>query len=150
MASAATRNVLATIAVTESVAHLIERIYRDRPRNKTVLDLCKKAKDATQKAFTAWPDQLNEKEVNRIYAALQRFETKVFAGDADTVFLTSTALAIVGTIEPVLSDQKRDAIVSAGKKMFALHRYFDRRFDKPETYDRANDAARFWEVEAQI
>lgn len=143
--SAALENTLATIAIAQSVAINLEAIYRERPRNKTVMGYSARLNAACNAAFECWPGQIKARAIHRIAARLKRLEAEVgWGAEADISIYTSTALALLEELRAHLAPRRRQAVDRVIAAVNRIHQHFDRRLDKTATYERAERAAKVW------
>lgn len=143
--SAALRNTLASIALAEGAAIMLQDSYRDRPRSKTVMRLTDNVITASQAAFRVWPDKLKRGELQMIARWLTRFEDEVFGQDRPFTVVSSLVLEVLEKLLSHLSNPaKIYAIENIYNRMLRLHKYYDRRLDRTEHYQFAAYAAELW------
>ena len=143
--SAALENTLGTIAIAQSIAINLEAIYRDRPRNKTALGFSARLKAACDDAFELFKGQLKPRAITRIGRRLERLEAVVGWGeDTDIAVYTSTALGLLEDLRGHLPPARQMVIDRVIAAVYAIHRHYDRRDNKPEAYERAARALEVW------
>lgn len=147
--SAALENTLGIIAIAQSIAINLETVYRDRPRNATVLAYAARLTAACDAAFSHWPGQFKARALARIAARLERLEAEVGWGeDTDIAVYTSTALGLLEELRGHLAPRRRRAVDTVIAAVNTIHRHFDRRLDKTAAYERAERAAAVWRAGA--
>jgi hypothetical protein len=147
--SAALENTLATIAIAQSIAINLAEIYKDRPRNKTVLGYAARLNSACDAAFACWPGQIKARAIARIAARLERIEEAVGWGqNTDIAVYTSTALGLLEELRRHLPPRRRLAVDRVIAAVNRIHQHFDRRLDKTAAYERADRAAAVWRAGA--
>ena len=143
MISRAHRNVLILLDLTDSHIGYIRRVYLNRPRNKTVLELTSKASQAVMEARKLWPGKMSVKE-----AQLKVNETRNFlyeymhpGKELTAVILTSLALDMLEWLLKRVSGRKAESVRAALSAVNRLHRYFDRNLTKLNDYREAKKIA---------
>jgi len=140
------REMLGVMSIIDGVALSIESHYKNRRRNKTVLDLCGRVHRATADCMDAFGLEVDEKDYRRMDALLNRYDERTFRGDrVDMAILTSAGLGMLDGIERKVTNPARTASLDAVERALRrLHRYFDRKLDRFDDYRKAENAIRTW------
>lgn len=141
------RNLLGILSLADGAALTIEQAYRRRARNKTVIGLCERVHQATDQAMNKFGLVIVDK---RSLAELERriteFDNATFANQEHSAsVLISTALGLLD--EPLRHIRNKDrlaALERLERALVALHRYFDRCWDRHEEYEIATRYCGRW------
>lgn len=141
MASKSFRNIVSVIAMANGIALVI----KSATSAKTPNALADKLDQECEQAFKLWPDSLDKKELDKIYARLAEFERVAIPERGRPELLTSIALGLIDDLTQVIRDPvKRTALQHIESALDKIHGYYDRRLDKFETYEMANQCIQHW------
>lgn len=141
MASKSFRNIISIIAMANGIALVI----KSATSAKTPTALADKLDQECEQAFKLWPDSLDKKELDKIYARLAEFERVAIPERGRPELLTSIALGLIDDLTQVIRDPvKRTALDRVNDALWKTHCYYDRRLDKFDLYAMANQCIEHW------
>ncbi len=146
MASKSFQNVASVLGLCEGIAVQLEREYRKRERNKTVLQLCARLKAACQTAHNAWDGQLDAKDLRQIRERMTAVERASFLnGLAEPPTYCGFALGCLSDLFELVKDPyKLAALDGVNRALMTLNMYFDPRLSKHDQYVLARAAVDRW------
>lgn len=145
MASKAMTNTMAALTVSGFLAERVSLLYKDRPRNKTVLEMCSKLNAHVFDARNYWP-KVDASEVYAIAERLVYFELQVCKPQVTIPEWSSVCLGMLDEVLSHLKDKRRrEAIERVMAGVNAMHRYFDRRGDRDDDYESAGEVVDKWQ-----
>jgi hypothetical protein len=143
--SRALHNTLGAVAVARGLADILRDVYRSRARCKTAMEMAGCLRGACDQAFRQWAWDPAAREVERLGRRLVALEAAISTdGEADMVTYASTALALCEDVRDRVAAVRRPALDRVIAALWKIQRYFDRRLDKWEAYERAGRAAAAW------
>lgn len=141
MSSKSFRNIVSTLALANGLALSIKQWSPA----KTTQAMADRLDRQCELAFECWPESLDKAEIGKIYAKLERFHSKAMLQDGRPELLTSITLGLIDdALKSVKDPVKRCALENVEAELWRVHRYYDRKLDRHETYDQANTAIRYW------
>lgn len=145
MASKAFQNVICILATCEGVGNILEKNYRNRPNNKTMLGMIPKLYQACHEAHALWTGELDVRTLRKIEDRLGKFETRSIPQNGDPIILTSLALGLLSDLMELIRDAERlFALDEVHRAMLRIHRYLDKRGCRWEAYAAASSALGAW------
>lgn len=145
MSSRSVRNTLTTIAMAEGVSDIVEKRYRNRKRNKTIMTHVVRLKQVSQVALKTWPDILEPKDEIKIAKRLSMLGNIIDQQRLELPAFTSFSLGMLLDLQGYLKDKKKiDAVEKVINATLAIHRYFDPQLSKPECYEDAGMLIEKW------
>ena len=141
MASKSFRNVVSTLALANGLALSMKQWSKA----KTTCAMADRLDRQCELAFQCWPESLEQSEIGKIYAKLERFHAQAMPQDGRPELLTSIALGLIDDAMLNVKDPvKRTALERVEAELWKVHRYYDRALDRHETYEIATSAIRYW------
>lgn len=139
MASRAFTNVMSALTLSGFVAEVLKKQYRDSTA-KTIPGLCEKVWVQVKHARSLWPTCSDSATIAK---RMQWFSDN--APCVTLIQLTSMALALLDDVEQHLSHPARKkAISDLAKTIGQINRYYDRRMDKADEYEKADSIVDEW------
>lgn len=152
MASRARMKTFTALAFARGLALTFESVYRTKERNKTILAILARVKSASDAAFDMWPHDLTQKDIRILSAKIEALRQEQFSEGKPATVLISFTEGVVGDVRDHIKNSRRgkalDELIAA---LEAWRKYYDRKGDKFDEYDEANEGVKAWDkkIEAE-
>lgn len=154
MSSKSFQNVVGTLSLCQGIAVLTKEHFKDKDKNDRVMRLADRLHKTTAAALAAWPGGMTAEEIKRLCTKMGRAEIACFPGDDPREDAVSYSSMCLGLLESVLANvrdlRRRKHIEAVEQALTDLHKFFDKRLDSFDNYQRASNAVEIWNREMSI
>ena len=144
-ASRSFRNVIAILALIDSLLKLTERECGDESEKELIESCLVRIGWEIEQCYRAWSGEFEERVFRKLDENLREFDERVFTGNIDVIVAISLCLGLLSdTVAQIKDPVRQGAIARLEDVMFGLHKCFDCDLDQFELYVEADLAIKLW------